>query len=521
MTTTVPNFNLNNPTVGGIPHSGISGHQSGTSSPGVIHSGKDVFAENDEELYPPLGHGARFATAIEDSTLQAIGMKPDEIQAFQKQRHRYINKDTIYKEEINIPNKSEMVDYQQLSILSPIDSSNAARLLSKLVVIKLNGGLGTRMGCKGAKSSIELAPGISFLDMTVAHIEQMNQDYDVDIPLVIMNSFKTDSETTKTIEKYKTHRVTIKTFCQSKFPKMYKDTLNLVPKPNTPLNAKEWYPPGSGDVFRSLQRSGLFDELLAAGKEYIFISNIENLGAIVDVQLLNHIHLQKIEFGIEVTNRISTDSTGGILMSYRDKLHLLELSQVKADKLKIFKDFKYWNTNNIWVNMKSTQALLKADKLSLDWIVAYPTENHTQLVQLETPAGMGIQCFENSCAIFVPRDRYRPIKSTSQLLLAQSNLFQFDHGQVKLSSKRDGDVPLVKLGEEFQSISDYEKRFKSIPDIIELDHLTVSGDVYFGSKVTLKGTVIIVANHGERIDIPDGVTLENKVLSGTLRILEH
>jgi len=483
---------------------------------------EELFSENDEELYPPLAHGARFAAPIDKSVLASLGMKDDEIQAFQQQRQRYIHKDKIFSDEIKIPNKSDMIDYHQLHILSPVDGANAARLLGKLAVIKLNGGLGTRMGCKTSKGSFEIAPAISFLDMAVAHIEQINQDYSVDIPLIIMNSFKTHQETLKKVEKYKNHRITIKTFQQSKFPKMYKDTLNLVPKPNSQFNPKEWYPPGSGDLFRALQSSGILDELISSGKEYLFISNIENMGAIIDLQVLNHIHLQKIEFGLEVTSRINTDSTGGILMSNKDKLHLLELSQVKPDKIKAFKDFRYWNTNNIWINLKAIQNLLKDDKLILDWIVAYQNDDHKAMVQLETPVGMGIQNFKNSVAIFVPRDRYRPIKSTSHLLLAQSNLFQFDHGQVKMNPKREGlDVPLIKLGEEFAQVSEYEKRFKSIPDMIELDHLTVSGDVYFGSDVTLKGTVIIVANHGERIDIPDGVTLENKILSGTLRILDH
>ena len=70
-------------------------------------------------------------------------------------------------------------------------------------------------------------------------------------------------------------------------------------------------------------------------------------------------------------------------------------------------------------------------------------------------------------------------------------------------------------------VGDFLKRFETIPDIIHLDHLTVSGNVNFGKNVTLKGTVIIIANHGERIDIPDGATLENKIVSGNLRILEH
>ena len=65
------------------------------------------------------------------------------------------------------------------------------------------------------------------------------------------------------------------------------------------------------------------------------------------------------------------------------------------------------------------------------------------------------------------------------------------------------------------------RRFETIPDILHLDHLTVSGNVNFGKNVTLKGTVIIIANHGEQIDIPDGSVLENKIVSGNLRILEH
>jgi len=107
-------------------------------------------------------------------------------------------------------------------------------------------------------------------------------------------------------------------------------------------------------------------------------------------------------------------------------------------------------------------------------------------------------------------------------MLAQSNIFQFHKGEMIMNPRREPPtVPLIKLGEEFSTVSEYSKRIKAIPDLVELEHLTVSGDVYFGSDIMLKGTVIIVANHGERIDIPDGVILENKIISGNLRILEH
>jgi UTP--glucose-1-phosphate uridylyltransferase len=70
-------------------------------------------------------------------------------------------------------------------------------------------------------------------------------------------------------------------------------------------------------------------------------------------------------------------------------------------------------------------------------------------------------------------------------------------------------------------MSEYVKRFQEVPDILELDRLTVAGDVTFGAGVSLKGTVVIVANPGEKIDIPSGCTLENKIVTGSLRILDH
>lgn len=72
-----------------------------------------------------------------------------------------------------------------------------------------------------------------------------------------------------------------------------------------------------------------------------------------------------------------------------------------------------------------------------------------------------------------------------------------------------GSTPVIKLGDQFKKVANYQKRFKSIPSLLELDHLTVSGDVTFGRNVQLRGTVIVVAMEGSRIDIADGSILEN------------
>lgn len=48
------------------------------------------------------------------------------------------------------------------------------------------------------------------------------------------------------------------------------------------------YPPGHGDLYDAITNSGLVDKLLAAGKEYLFVSNVDNLGAVVDLNILEH-----------------------------------------------------------------------------------------------------------------------------------------------------------------------------------------------------------------------------------------
>ena len=60
-----------------------------------------------------------------------------------------------------------------------------------------------------------------------------------------------------------------------------------------------------------------------------------------------------------------------------------------------------------------------------------------------------------------------------------------------------------------------------IPDLVDLDYLTVSGNVTFGKDVSLRGKVIIIANQNEVINIPEGAVLENKIVSGNLRILDN
>ena len=217
---------------------------------------------------------------------------------------------------------------------------------------------------------------------------------------------------------------------------------------------------------------------------------------------------------------------GGTLIQYEGKLRLLEVAQVPKnheEDFKSVKKFNVFNTNNLWMSMSAIKRNIEENSLDLEVIVNPKTlDGGLNVIQLETAVGAAMKCFEGSKGINVPRSRFLPVKKSSDLLLIMSNLYKMKEGSLVMSPERMFQTtPLVKLGDEFKKVSDFLKRFSSVPDILELDHLTVSGNVTFGRGVSLKGTVIIIANHGDRIDIPAGSILENKIVSGNLRILDH
>lgn len=456
------------------------------------------------------------------SKLQAEVTKLNQIsdnekEGFVRLVSRYLSgeEEKIEWEKIKTPTDEIVVPYDTLAALGE-DPSETKELLDKLVVLKLNGGLGTTMGCTGPKSVIEVRNGLTFLDLIVKQIESLNNKYDSKVPLVLMNSFNTHDDTIKIVEKYSGSNIDIHIFNQSQYPRMVAE--DLTPWPTKGRTDKEaWYPPGHGDVFPALLNSGKLDELLSQGKEYVFIANSDNLGAIVDLKILNHLVKNKNEYCMEVTPKTLADVKGGTLISYEGRVQLLEIAQVPEEHVGEFKSiekFKIFNTNNLWVNLKAIKRLVEADALKME-IIPNPKEvDGVKVLQLETAAGAAIRFFDRAIGVNVPRSRFLPVKATSDLLLVQSDLYTVEEGFVIRNPARVNPTnPTIELGPEFKKVGNFLKRFKSIPSIIDLDSLKVSGDVWFGSGVILKGKVIIEAKQGATLEIPDESVIENKVVS--------
>jgi UTP--glucose-1-phosphate uridylyltransferase len=449
-------------------------------------------------------------------------------EGFQRLFSKFINETgpSVHWDKIERLPKDAIKNYSDLPKV--VDKAQVKELLNQLVVIKLNGGLGTSMGCSGPKSVIPVRNDLTFLDLTVQQIEYLNKTYDADVPLVLMNSFNTDEETMKIIRKYSGIKVTIRTFNQSRFPRINKESLMPIAKScRAEDDLEAWYPPGHGDFYQSFSNSGLLDEFIDMGKKVCFISNIDNLGATVDLNILGQFLTQGNDFIMEVTEKTRADVKGGTLINYEGKLRLLEVAQVPKEHEEDFKSvkkFNVFNTNNLWMRLDTIRTNVQEGTLDMEIIVnPKALDNGLNVYQLETAVGSAMKSFGNAVGINVPRARFLPVKKTSDLLLVMSNLYSLDHGSLIMSPKRMfPSTPLVKLGDNhFKKVNAFLSRFGSIPDMLELDHVTISGDVTFGRGVSIRGTVIIIANHGDRIDIPAGAILENKIVSGNLRILDH
>lgn len=454
----------------------------------------------------------------------------NELDSFFSLFRRYLveksSNNTLDWDKIKSPNPEEVIDFKTIEQQNQSED-NLVQNLERLAVLKLNGGLGTSMGCVGPKSVIEVREGNTFLDLSVRQIEYLNRQYDSDVPLLLMNSFNTDSDTEHLIKKYSANRIRIRSFNQSKFPRVFKDSLLPVPQ-SFDDDLECWYPPGHGDLFESLHASGELDALLAQGREILFVSNGDNLGATVDLKILNHMIKSGAEYIMELTDKTRADVKGGTLISYDGQVRLLEVAQVPkehVDEFKNIRKFKNFNTNNLWINLRAVKRLVESSSLSMEIIPNQKTiTKHNQeinVLQLETACGAAIRHFKGAHGIVVPRTRFLPVKTCSDLLLVKSDLFCLEHGALKLDPSRFGPNPLIKLGSHFKKVSNFNSRIPHIPRIVELDHLTITGNIFLGKNVTLKGTVIIVCSEGQRIDIPNGSVLENVVITGNLQILEH
>ena len=176
-------------------------------------------------------------------------------------------------------------DLPRLDELPEPSAERAREVLDRLVVVKLNGGLGTSMGLSGPKSLLAVKTGKSFLDVLATQVLGLRERYGARLPLLVMNSASTRGPSLEVLHRYDGLREqdTPLDFLQGREPKLRADDHYPVEWAQDP--ELEWCPPGHGDLYTALAATGTLDALLDAGLRWCFVSNSDNLGALADVRI--------------------------------------------------------------------------------------------------------------------------------------------------------------------------------------------------------------------------------------------
>ena len=423
-----------------------------------------------------------------EEKMESAGVPAAAVKAFSRCYEALVSNHSGMIPETDIQPADQVVDWQDITASTPAADKD---LISQCVCIKLNGGLGTSMGLQKAKSLLKVKGEDTFLDLIVRQVKHLRSISGTPVRLLLMNSFSTSADTLAYLEKYASDGFADPAqveLMQNRVPKILADGLAPASCPEQP--ELEWCPPGHGDLYPALLGSGWLDRLLADGVKYAFVSNSDNLGAQLDMNFLRWFAESGAPFVMEVTRRTDAD-----IPEFQD-----------------ISKHRYFNTNTLWIRLDALKEILDANGgvLPLPMIRNSKTLNprdpeSAPVYQLETAMGAGIECFPGARAVNVPRSRFFPVKTTSDLLLLRSDAIAVDEdGKVALAPEREGKTPVVDLDSKLYKLVDSLDSL-GLPSLIGLDKLTLRGRFHFQDGAVLQGTLLMENDSEETKEILPGV----------------
>lgn len=397
------------------------------------------------------------------------------------------------------------------------------KLLGKLVVIRLNGGLGTTMGLERAKSLLRVKDGLTFNDVIAKQLQSLGAKSGQSIPLIHMTSFSTDADVKKAMQPYAdlSPGGLPVSFLQHRHPKIYVDTMSPAEEAIAELN---WNPPGHGDIYAALLATGLAEKLIAMGKRYAFVANADNLGATVEPAILGYFASSGAPFLMETAERTKADAKGGHLARRKSsgRLVLRESSQAPTapggEIIPEFQDiqkYRHFNTNNIWLDLEAVVRVAREHEgsIPLPLISNKKTVNprdrgSRRVIQIETAMGAAIEVFDGARALQVPRSRFAPVKSNNDLLVVRSDVYVLrDDFTLAVNPARSlPGLPSVSLDGHFYGLlKDFEARMKVIPSLVDSVSLTVKGNVEFSHPLKVQGVATITSADEKTKALPNEI----------------
>lgn len=260
-----------------------------------------------------------------------------------------------------------------------------------------------------------------------------------------------------------------------------------------------------------LYTSGVLDALADMGFEYLNIANADNLGAYPSPEIAQWFADSGAPFAAEVAERTPADRKGGHLVVRDGRIVLRETAQTAADDVEAAADIsrhQYFNTNTLWMRVAALRELLAHHDgvMPLPLIKNEKTVDPTRpdspaVIQIEVAMGAAIELFEGAQTLCVDRRRFLPVKTTNDLLLVRSDVYDLTE-EYRLQAT--GQEPLITLDPgSYKLISDFENRFsRGIPSLKGASSFTVEGPYRFGVGQRVEGEAFLGPADNE-ITIPD------------------
>ncbi|MCL3777498.1 MULTISPECIES: UTP--glucose-1-phosphate uridylyltransferase [unclassified Actinomyces] len=384
-----------------------------------------------------------------------------------------------------------------------VSEEQAREALSRTVLIKLNGGLGTSMGMDQAKSLLPVRDGKTFLDLLVYQVMAARARYGVELPLIFMNSFRTRQDTLDALAQHPGIEVEglPLDFLQNREPKLRADDLTPVTWEADP--SLEWCPPGHGDIYTALVASGVLDALLERGFRYAMTSNSDNLGAAPSARIAGWFAASGAPYAPEMCRRTPADVKGGHLAVRKSdgRIILRDTAQTPPEQMGYFTDqfrHPFFHTNNLWFDLQvlrdtlvERQGILGLPLIRNEKTVDPSDASSTPVIQMETAMGAAVEAFEGATAVEVPRSRFLPVKTTNDLLLVRSDVYEVDEDGL-LQMVPDEACTVSLDPRYYKRIADFEARFaQGVPSIRDARALSVTGDWTFESDVVATGDAVV------------------------------
>ena len=196
----------------------------------------------------------------------------------------------------------------------------------ELAFCTMAGGMATRMGGI-VKALAEVIPGHSFLQMRLAENRTATKAAGRPVPLWLMTSEAT-------------HAGIVGALAKEAAPShvaAFRQNLSLRLNPDGSLFRGDDGKPsehatGHGDLVDALRRSALLHKFVNGGGKYVWITNVDNLGASIDPVVLGHF-VQSVDSGADVLCEVcrKEGDKGGIPVHAEGKLQVLEEFRLPPD----------------------------------------------------------------------------------------------------------------------------------------------------------------------------------------------